>query len=272
VTVAILDESGQTVATMPGTKERGLNRVSWNLRHSGARQAKLRTKPEANPRVVEELRYRETWEREGWYPLQSWGTWGGFMGFLAAPGTYTVKLTAGGRELSEKLEVRKDPRSAGTMADIGEQVKLQLEVRDEINACSDMINRLEWMRKQLYDLKDLQSSGKGPADMLPTIDEFGRKLQSVEYELFQKTIAEGDTKSFRDPQKIYFKLAVLAGDLSSSVDFAPNKQQREVFAVLKERLAVQKSRFDELLKTDLPAFNKKLVDKNITGVVVPEVR
>jgi photosystem II stability/assembly factor-like uncharacterized protein len=272
VTITILDGNGETVASMPGTKERGLNRVSWNLRYSGARQAKLRTKPEGNPHVVEELRYRDTWESEGWYPLLSWGTWGGFMGFLAAPGNYTATLIVDEQKYSEKLEVKKDPRSAGTLADIQEQVKLQLEIRDDINLCSDLISRFEWMRKQLYDLKDVLAQGKGAAEMLPAIDEFDQKLQSVEYELFQKTIAEGDTKSFRDPQKIYFKLAVLAGDVSSSVDFAPNKQQREVFAVLKERLAVQRGRFDELLKTDLPSFNKMLADKNIPGIIVPDIK
>ena len=272
VTITILDESGQTLATVPGTKEPGINRVSWNLRYSGARGAKLRTKPAGNPRVVEELRFRDTWEREGWYPLVSWGAMAGFQGFLAAPGTYTVKLKAGDQELNEKLEVKKDPRSAGTLADIQEQVKLQLEIRNDLNLCSDMISRLEWMRKELSDLKDVLSSGKGATEMLPAIDEFDQKLQSVEYELFQKTLAEGDTKSFRDPQKIYMKLSVLSGDVSSSVDFAPNKQQREVYAVLKDRLAAQKARFDEIMKTDLPAFNKRLADKNIPGIVVPEVK
>jgi photosystem II stability/assembly factor-like uncharacterized protein len=272
VTVTILDESGRTVATLPGTQEPGINRVSWDLKYSGARDAKLRTKPEGNPHVVEELRYKDTWEREGWYPLVSWGADAGFRGFLAAPGTYTVKLKAGDQELSEKLEVRKDPRSAGTPADIQEQVKLDLEIRDELNACSDMISRLEWMRKQLYQLKDALAGGKGAADVFPAIDEFDRKLQSVEYELFQKTIAEGDTKSFRDPQKIFFKLSVLAGDVARSVDFAPNKQQREVFAMLKERLAVQKARFDEVLKSDLPAFNSKLADKSVAGIIVPEIK
>ena len=272
VTVTILDETSQTVASVPGTKERGLNRVSWNLRYSGARGARLRTRPAGNPHVVEELRYRDTWEREGWYPLQSWGAWGGFMGFLAAPGIYTVKLKAGDQEFSEKLEVRKDPRSAGTPADIQEQLKLQLEIRDDLNLCSDMISRLEWMRKQLYDLKDVLATEKDAAEILPAIDGFDQKLQSVEYELFQKTIAEGDTKSFRDPQKIYFKLSVLAGDVSNSVDFAPNRQQREVYAMLRERLAVQKVRFDEIMKTDLQAFNKELADKSLPGIIVPEIK
>ena len=272
VTISILDASGREIVSFPGTKKRGINRVSWDLRHPGARPAKLRTKPEGNPRVVEELRYRDTWEREGWYPLQSWGTWGGFRGFHVAPGSYTIKLKVNGRELSENLDVRKDPRSAGTAADIEEQVKLQLEIRDDLNACSDMVSRLERMRRQLYELRDALSTRKDAAETIAAVDAFDAKCRSVEYELFQKTIAEGDTKSFRDPQKIYMKLAVLAGDLSSSVDFAPNKQQREVHAILKERLDVQKARFEELLAKDLPAFNAMLKENGIAGIIVLDIR
>lgn len=92
------------------------------------------------------------------------------MGFLALPGSYTVKLKVGDQEFSEPLDVRKDPRSAGTPNDIQEQLK------------------------------------------------------------------------------------------------------REVFALLKERLAVQKAKFDEILKSDLPAFNKRLAEREIAGIVVPEIK
>jgi hypothetical protein len=272
VTITILDAEGRTVTTLPGTRERGINRVTWNMRYPGARATKLRTKPAGNPHVVEELRFRDTWEREGWYPLLSWGAWAGFRGFLGAPGTYTVKIKVGDREISESLEVRKDPRSGGTVEDIREQTRLQFEIRDELNACSDLISRLEWMRKQLYDLKDVLAAGKGEKGIAGAIGDFDKKLQSVEYELFQRTLAEADTKSFRDPQKIYMKLSVLAGDVGNSVDFAPNAQQREVFAVLKERLAAQRTRFDKLLTTDLPAFNKMLAENNLGGIVVPDVK
>jgi photosystem II stability/assembly factor-like uncharacterized protein len=272
VTVTVIDREGRVVTTLPGTNRRGINRVIWNLRYPGARQAKLRTKPPGNPHVVEERRFRETWKREGWYPILSWGTFGGFMGFLAAPESYTVKLKVGDQEFTEKLEVRKDPRSAGTLEDIKEQVKMQLEVRDDLNAVSDMISRIEWMRKQIYDLRDVLEAGKEAKDTLDAVSEFDQKFRSVEDELFQPTIAEGDSKSFRDPQKLYSKLSVLAGDISNSVDFSPNKQQREVHEVLKERLAAQKSRFENLLKTDLPAFNKLLEGKDIAGIIVPEIK
>ncbi len=271
VSIAILDQAGNTVRTLSGTRQKGINRVMWDLRHNGARQAKLRTKPPGNPHVVEEKRFHLTWEREGWYPILSWGTYGGFRGFLASPGTYTVKLKVGEKEFTQTLEVKKDPRSAGTIEDIKEQVKFQLAIREDLNTCSDMISQIEWMRKQLYTIKDVLKEG-GDAATLKAVDSFDAKLCSIEDELFQRILAEGDSKSFRNPHKIYSKLSVLAGDVSNLVDFAPNKQQREVHAVLKERLEEQKRRFDELLKTDLPAFNAQLKERNIASIIVPVIK
>ncbi len=273
VTVTILDEKGNLVNTLRGTKRPGINRVVWDLRHNGARQAKLRTKPPGNPHVVEEKRFHLLWENEGWYPILSWGSYGGFRGFLVAPGNYTIKLKVGDKEFTQTFEVKKDPRSAGTVEDIKEQVKMQVEIREDLNTVSDMINQLEWMRKQLYDLRDLLKAGGKSADTgtLTAVDEFDKKLRSVEDELLQPILAEGDSKSFRSPQKLYGKLSVLAGDIANSVDFAPNKQQREVHAVLKERLANEKSRFEELVKTDLAAFNDLLKKKNISGIIFPKL-
>ena len=273
LTITILDEKGNLVSTLNGTKRPGINRVTWDLRHNGARQAKLRTRPAGNPHVVEEKRFLLLWEREGWYPILSWGSYGGFRGFLVAPGNYTIKLKVGDKELSQTLEVKKDPRSAGTVEDIKEQVRMQLEIREDLNTVSDMISQIEWMRKQLCDIKDLlKAEGKSvEAGTLTTIDEFDKKLCSVEDELLQPVLAEGDSKSFRSPQKLYGKLSVLAGDVANSVDFAPNKQQREVQAVLKERLTKEKSRFEELVKTDLAAFNEFLKKKNISGIIFPRL-
>jgi hypothetical protein len=168
--------------------------------------------------------------------------------------------------------VKKDPRSIGTVEDIKEQVKMQVEIREDLNIVSDMINQVEWMRKQLYNINDLlKAGGKSvEAGTLTALDEFDKKLRSVEDELLQPILAEGDSKSFRSPQKLYGKLSVLAGDVANSVDFAPNKQQHEVHAVLKERLAKEKSRFEELIKTDLAAFNEFLKKKNISGIIFPK--
>jgi photosystem II stability/assembly factor-like uncharacterized protein len=272
VIITIMDESGEVISTLRGAGRKGINRVNWSLRHPGARATKLRTKPPGNPHVVEEKRFAATWTREGWYPLLSWGSFAGFGGFMVAPGNYTVKLSVGDQEFTQMLEVKKDPRSEGTQTDIEAMIAMQKEVRENLNTVSDMISQIEWMRKQIYDTKDMLKASGGSKDVIAAIDAFDKKLRSVEDELFQKMGAEGDTKSFRFPQKLYFKLAVFAGDLAGSVDFAPNKQQTEVHAVLKERLDTQKARFEELLKTDLPAFNGMLKQNNLPIVVVPDIK
>jgi len=271
VTITVIDEEGREAARLAGTRQPGINRVTWNMGYPGGRVVKYRTKPPGNPHVVEEKRFHHRWEQEGWYPFESYGQTGGFQPFRAAPGIYTVKMSVGGKEYTQMLEVRKDPRSAGTLDDIKAQVKLLFEVRDDINMAVDMIEPLEWMKKQLTDRREVLA-GKDLKEMTAAIAEFGKKIQAVEDDLTQPTIAEGDTKSFRDPPKTYEKLSMLAEDISSSVDFAPNKQQLELQAVLKERLMSVKSRFEEMLRTDLAAFNKLLADKAIAGILVPAVK
>jgi len=266
VKITILDEEGRTVNTLRGSRKAGINRVSWNLRYEAARRAKLRTKPPGNPHVVEEKRFRTTWEQEGWYPILSWGTSGGFYGALAAPGNFTVKLSVDGAELSRKLVVKKDPRSAGSEAAIRAQLNMLLELRGNINTVSDMISQIEWMRKQIYDLKDILK-GSSHASVITAADELDKKLRAVEDKIFQPMTAEGDSKSFRYPNMLYCKLSVLAGDVASMVDFAPNKQQIEVHELLKKRMIIYKGKLDELIKTDVPAFNDMLEEKNLSVII-----
>jgi photosystem II stability/assembly factor-like uncharacterized protein len=272
MTITIIDEAGEVIGTLRGSGRKGINRVTWSMRHPGARATKIRTKPPGNPHVVEEKRFAETWIREGWYPLLSWGSFAGFGGFMVAPGNYTVKLSVGEQVFTQTLEVKKDPRSEGTLEDIKAQIAMQKEIRQNLNAVSDMISQIEWMRKQIYDTKDMLEESNGFDEVLAAIDAFDKKCRTIEDELFQPITAEGDTKSFRYPQKLYFKIAVFAGDLANCVDFAPNKQQKEVHAVLTERLAVQAARFKELIESDLPAFNEMLTKNKLAGVVVPEIK
>ena len=267
VQIEILDDAGETVDTLKGTKTAGINRVSWNLRYEPVTQARLRTRPPGNPHVVEEKRFRKTWESEGWYPILSWGTGGGFRGITVAPGTYTVKLTVADTEYTQELVIRKDPRSDGTLADIEQQVALQLQIREDINTVASLISNIEWMKKQLNDLTAVLGRDESAADVIVEAKTLYESIQAVENKLFQHTIADGDSKSFRFPNLLYSKLSVLGGDLASSVDFAPNAQQREVYEVLKARMIAYQAEWNELRTTDVAAFNRLLADRDIAGVI-----
>ena len=270
VTITVIDEQGREAAMLNGTRQRGINRVTWNMGYPGIRIVKFRTKPIGNPHVVEEKRFHLQWEQQGWYPWNIWGSAGGLDGFRAAPGMYTVKMSVGGKEFTQKLEVLKDPHSAGTVDDIKAQVKLQFEVRDGGDTTADMLNQLEWMRKQLTDLTKV-IAGKNLKAVTAAITEYDKKLWDEECELTQSSAGEGDNKSFRDPAKLYEKWSVLSEDIYDNADFAPNKQQKEVAAMLKEQLDVQKAQFAKLTSTDLAAFNKVLADNGVAGVSVPLV-
>ncbi len=271
VSLEILDAEGEVIAKPRASSTRGINRATWNLRLEPAREAKLRTRPPNNPNVVMEKRFRDTWDKEGWYPIQSWGTGGGFRGILVAPGPYTVRLTVDGVEHTQSLEVLKDPTSAGTVDDIHEMVAMQVDLQEDLVVVSDMISSIELMKRQLIDLKKLMTGNESGESIVANTDAMLESFQTLEDKLFQPVAAEADSKSFRYPNRLYSKLSVLAGDLAGSVDFAPNTQQREVHTVLKERLANAQTEFNELLTTYVPDFNAKLAEHDAAGVVVPTI-
>lgn len=267
VKITILDENGLVVRTLTGSKKPGINRVWWNLRYEGVDQPKLRTKPPGNPLVWKEQRFKR-FAQEGWMPLISWGIRGGLSGPTAVPGDYTVKLIVGGQEFSQKLSVKKDPHTAGSMADIQFQVQMALEIQDNINTVVDSINRIEEIRKQIHDLAKSLEGDKSAVKVIAAAKKLDEKIVGVEARFFQKILAEGDLKSFRAPVKLYSQLSLLAGDVAQgSADFPPTTQQIEVHQVLKKELAVAQSMLKELIQKDIAAFNTMLKKRNMPTII-----
>ena len=117
-----------------------------------------------------------------------------------APGTYTVRLTVGGETFTQELEILKDPRSDGTLADIQEMVAMQLEVRDDITTISGMINEIEWMKKQLNDLMESLGRREGAASVRTDAEALYGKLQAVEDKILQPVRGGGGLQVLPLPQ------------------------------------------------------------------------
>jgi hypothetical protein len=146
-------------------------------------------------------------------------------------------------------------------------VALQLEVRDDITTIAGMINEIEWMKKQLNDLMESLGRDQAGTSVRAEAEGLYAKLQAVEDKMLQPVAVEGDSKSFRFPNMLYSKMSVLGGDLASSVDFAPNQQQREVHEVLKGRMVRYQGELRALVSGDVAAFNRLLADRNMAGVI-----
>ena len=245
VKVRIEDAKGQLVRTLNGTKNVGLNRITWNLEGEQTTEVRMRTSPEYAP----EIKVGPDGTRNA--PGAGRGS------ILMPPGSYTVKLVVGGQELSQPLVVRKDPNSGGTEADIAAQTAMMSELWKDLDNGSRMVNQIEFIRSQLEKVD--------AAVVKSAVDAIDKKLTDIEDNLVQRKLTGQGQDTVRWPPKLLTRFGYLAGGLASG-DFAPTKQQREVQALLEPQLAGLRQRLDDVLNKDLPALNKLLTDNNIKAI------
>lgn len=203
------------------------------------------------------------------------------MSILMPPGTYTVKLVAGGQQLSQPLIVRKDPNSSGTEADIAAQVEMLSELRRDLESGSAMVNQIELIRSQLYQISSMLGTGRSEqvstesgsdrvssdfSAIKSAAEDLDKKLIEVEENLIQRKLTGQGQDTVRWPPKLLSKINYLASGLAGS-DFGPTSQQREVHTLFKQQLTGHKARLDELLSKDLEAFNRLLRERGIQNVI-----
>ncbi|HKB69986.1 MAG TPA: sialidase [Thermoanaerobaculia bacterium] len=271
VAIRIYDAAGNKVRSLRGSNEKGFNRVDWDLRYDPVREVRLRATPPGNRHVREEKRFVGRDRR----PVLYYGIEEAGQGPLVPPGTYTVKLDVEGSQYATTVEVRKDPNSAGTEADVEEGTKFALAIWRDTNAAAEMINRLEWGQLQIERLRKMVHAENGDASLLDQTAALAKKMASIEADLLQPTISEEDQKSFRGPLGLYLKLIWLnaeastgAADVSGNADFGPTQPERDVFALLDGRLNETRKEFDDVFGTDVPAFNRTMEGKGI-GAIMP---
>jgi len=253
VTIRIVDASGQTVRNLPGTGKAGINRVWWNLWGEPTTQIKLRTKPRYAAWVeLDEDRTRNA-------PV-------GRITRLAPPATYTVVLDVAGQEYKQQLVVHKDPHSEGTEADIAAQTAMVRSLQEDMNTTAGLVNRIELIRRQIYDLKSLLKGRTDAGEIVSAVDLMDGKLIAVEEKMIQMKRSGTGQDVIRWPSKLVSRIGYLAGAVAVA-DFPPTDQHGEVHQILKERLQQYQGELDHILEADLPAFNQLLQEHELTSVI-----
>ena len=212
-------------------------------------------------RFVWDLRYPEAARFPG---LIMWS--GNTTGPRAVPGTYQVKLTVDGKTITQSFEIKKDPRLETTQADFAKQLDLLLKIRDKFGETSEAVLQIRDARKQVDDItartKD-QPGGKAIAEAAKALN---LKLTAVEEELYQ-TKNQSNQDPLNYPIRLNNKLAALTGVVGGS-DFAPTDQANAVYEDLVAKINAQLRKLEEIIRNDLPAFNKMVRDQDIPAVVV----
>ncbi len=250
VALEIRDGAGELARTLAGTGDAGVNRVWWDLMSEPLDPVKLRTKP----LYAEDVSLGE----DRWRPLPGGPLGGsGTAAMLMPPGSYSVTLKIAGETRSQTLEVRKDPHSEGTLADIERQTAALRELRGDLDVAGALVNRLEWTRRQLLDARAaIDAVGNAP-ELVAAADSLHDRLIAVEDGLFQMRATGEGQDAIRYPARLLERLGYLFSTVSVG-DFPPTDQQEEVRLILRERLERIRAEAESVLRTDVAEFNRRV--------------
>jgi len=215
----------------------GLNRFVWNMRYPDATRF---------PGMI-------LWS-------------GNTTGPTIVPGTYKVTLTVGGKSTTETFEVKKDPRIETTAQEFIKQRDLLLQLRDKFSDTTNAILQIRDVRKQIEDVGKRSADQPNGKVIVDAAKALAGKLTTVEEELYQ-TKNQSSQDPLNYPIRLNNKLAALAGVVAAS-DSAPTDQSYSIQEELTGKIDVQLQKLGDLIKTDVPAFNKLVRDQNVPAVVI----
>lgn len=201
----------------------GLNQFSWNLRYPDA------------------VRFEN---------LIMWAA--GTTGPVAPPGTYSVRLTAGAASETQTFRVRKDPRSEATDADLREQFRLLIAIRDKTSEANNTVRLARNMRWNVGD-RTGKLTGTQQAEFKRIADEMMTAVSGNEGEIYQvKNQSSQDPLNY--PIKLNNKIAALAGTVGTG-EYRPTKQAVDVFNELSGKLDAQVKALNKAMDDRLPQLN-----------------
>jgi photosystem II stability/assembly factor-like uncharacterized protein len=238
VIVAITDSHGDTVvvdSTGPG--KAGVNRYVWNLRYAAPTRLNFE-KPAGGEE--EENPFRTV------------------QGPRAVPGTYTVSLAAEGRTATGAITVEPDPILGGDPARFAAQLRSGLEWRNAMSALHEMLNRIVSLETQL---KNTQQAMRDNAAVDSAVNrhgrELGRKLKELKDSLYNSEVQrDAGQDDIHYLNRFQQRLQGLGFGLSLAYAQPPSEVVVERLKELRAGLDRYLARFNELVRTDVAAFNK----------------
>jgi len=259
--IEILDASGKVVRKYSSAEYNSLDEPL----DPDDKKPEKQIKPETGlNRFVWDLRYEEAHRVPGYY-LWEYGS--GARGPVAVPGHYQVRLTVAGQSQTAGFDLKLDPRVNVSQADLEEQFNVLLEARDELSRVYDTVNQIQDVRSQLAGLKRRLPENASAKTISSAADDLEKKLVAVREDLINLTISANED-SLAYPPQIDAKLAYLAMDVGTA-DSAPTEAEQQLFEKLRRQGGELISRWEDLQRRDLAAFQKLTAEGSLSTVVVP---
>ena len=233
VTVEIIDPSGKVVASMPGTKRKGINFVRWDMRLAPPKAAR------------------------GVLVQGEFGVYAGFIGPLALPGTYKVRLNAGGVIDEGELKLVADPLQPEL--DYGKK----RGISDGLFALVEDLGFLEAQVRNLKDSTDQRIALAKDKKLKADLTKLSSNLDN-----FRKTLTETiESKGITGEQQLRAKI----GRLYVYTEFSDNMPTQSIVdgeKVMRETFQQSRTQADGYFQKDLEAINKALAKAKLKPLVV----
>jgi photosystem II stability/assembly factor-like uncharacterized protein len=185
---------------------------------------------------------------------------GGTMDALTAPrvppGRYQVRLTVGGKTLTQPFTIAKDPRIPATDEDLRQQYEVASKAHALVTRVHDAV----------LNLRDVRAQAKTLGDRIPAVKDaaasLSRTLTAIEEELIQ--VRSEDPRMF--PAKLNTRIATIVPLIEYS-DSPPTAALRELTENLTLRAEMELAKLDRCLKEDAAAFNTACRGAGVEAIV-----
>jgi hypothetical protein len=221
--------------------------------------------PVPEPPSAEAGAHRFVWDLHSAPPkelVSPTGSFRGSSGPWAPPGRYTVRLTIGGKTMTQPLLVARDPRLASSLTDtdLVRQFELARDIQAERVRVAAGLRQADALRKQIASLR-----GKGAGAAAGELDAFvtaldraaGPPVPAAGEEFF-----EAEEASPTSLRRVSISLSGLQGAVESA-DSAPTPDALSGLAERRKLVATSLAAWQDLLARELPALNRALQAANL---------
>jgi hypothetical protein len=160
--------------------------------------------------------------------------------------------------------VQTDPRFNPDVNALRAQLKLALELRDEVSAMNEALNRLNSLHKQISSLQELIGGQEGQDSQVdvsykPVLEQarsLDKKLIALQKPLYNTDVQPFGQDDVHYLQRFHDQLQGIMRGVMGPYGEAPGPLQVEEAASLRKELQQHLQEVNALLNTDIPAFNK----------------
>ena len=183
------------------------------------------------------------------------------LGAWALPGSYTVKLTVEGKQFTQPLTVKMDPRIKTPPAELQAQASLQAGAVAGMNQSYDALTQVQSVRAQL---KESLAKTKGKlAESLEDLDKQCASLAGATASNFFGTPPSGkQPENFSTLNQHFSQILAIA----DSADAAPTTQATKVYAELNDELKTLLKHWNDLKQNAIPKVSNELQKTGLSPI------